>query len=207
MLLPLALIASLPLAQLDAPELPIVAILPFGEVDDRTLDAVAEAIAARGRVQVRKEKARPLPGDAWYAMRKRYRAEKLLDAIDADPPKGAWKVVAVTDAEISTTKGDVADWGIGGLGNIGGRSCVVSTFLLRKHSKTRATFLRRLADLAVHEWGHTLGLDHCPVKGCVMRDAHGKLIRSIDASSGQFCEYCRVRVKAGVLQPTAQAEP
>ena len=84
-------------------------------------------------------------------------SEKLLDALDARPPRDAWKVIALTEAEISTTKGSIPDWGIGGLGSIDGPSCVVSLYLLRKHSKTREALARRLADLAVHELGHTPG--------------------------------------------------
>src|SRR5262249_27220272 len=154
-------------APVDLSTPPLVALVPLGEVDDATLQAVAAGITAHARVSVRIDPARPLPPEAYYAPRKRWRAEKILDAPDADPPKGAWKAVAVTAAEISTTKGDVKDWGIGGLGNVGGQSCVVSTFLVRKHSHEAATYTRRMSDLAVHEFGHTLGLDHCPSRGCV----------------------------------------
>ena len=98
--------------------------------------------------------------------------------------------MAVTEAEISTTKGDIHDWGIAGLGSIGGPSCVVSAYIYKKHSKTKAALLRRLGDLAVHEFGHTLGFPHCEEKGCVMSDAKGKAISSADASSGLYCAKC-----------------
>src|SRR5206468_263621 len=104
------------------------------------------------------------------------------------------------EAEISTTKGSIFDWGIVGLGNIGARSCVVSTFIYKKWSKTNETLLRRVADSAVHEFGHTLGLDHCESKGCVMRDARGFAVRSADTSSGQFCDRCRKQLPEGVLK-------
>jgi archaemetzincin len=186
---------------------PTVVLVPLGEVDDAALQAIRAGIRSHARVTVRLDPARPLPPAAWYAPRKRWRAEKILDAMDADLPKGAWKVVAVTAAEISTTKGDIQDWGIGGLGNIDGTSCVVSTFLVRKHSKDPAAYARRMAELGVHEFGHTLGLDHCPTPRCVMSDAKGKLIRSLDSSSGQFCDRCRHRLQEGLLQIAATAAP
>jgi archaemetzincin len=42
----------------------------------------------------------------------------------------------------------------------------------------------------VHEFGHTLGLDHCEHKGCVMSDAKGKALKSADESSGRYCSKC-----------------
>ncbi|MFP2931583.1 hypothetical protein ACLESO_41640 [Pyxidicoccus sp. 3LG] len=168
----------------------VVAIVPFGKVKQAVLERVAKEIQARLKVQVRFDPRRELPKAAYYAPRSRWRAEKLLEAIDADPPKGAWKVVAVTDAEISTTKEDIPDWRIGGLGSLGGLSCVASTYIYRKHSRTEDVLMRRVADLAIHEFGHTLGFDHCETEGCVMADAKGKAIESADKSSGHYCARC-----------------
>lgn len=168
----------------------VVVILPFGKVNPATIEAVSAAVIEAADVKIRVDPQRPLPKDAWYAPRKRWRAEKFLDAIDADPPEGAWKVLALTQVEISTTKNEFPDWGIVGLGNVGGLSSVTSTHIFKKWSKTNAVFLRRVTDSAVHEFGHTLGLDHCESTGCVMRDAKGKAVTSADTSTGHFCEVC-----------------
>ena len=189
-LLSLVLAAAPASAAPPPPSEPVVAILPFGKVSQEVLERVAAELQSRMRVQVRFEPQRELPKAAFYAPRRRWRAEKLLEAIDADPPKGAWKVVAVTEAEISTTKEDIPDWGIAGLGNMSGLSCVVSTHIYRKHSKTREALLRRVGDLVVHEFGHTLGFDHCETEGCVMADAKGKAIKSADRSTGHYCARC-----------------
>ncbi|PZR09077.1 MAG: hypothetical protein DI536_22830 [Archangium gephyra] len=178
-----------------------VVIVPFGEVDEAFIDAAAEAVKARVDAEVRIDAMRELPKTAWYAPRKRWRAEKLLDAIDVDPPEDAWKVLVITSAEISTTKGDIKDWGIAGLGNLGALSSVASTFLYTRHSKTKAQALKRFTDVAVHEFGHTLGLEHCETTGCVMADAKGKAMKSADQSRGHYCLRCRTKVEAGVLKP------
>lgn len=179
----------------------IVSVVPLGPVEQRYLDLVKEALEARADVVVRFEASRELPAEAFYQPRKRWRAEKLLDALDAAKPDDAWRVVGVTNGEISTTKGDIKDWGIAGLGNLGGPSCVVSLFLYKKYSRTRAVLERRFADVAVHEFGHTLGMDHCPTAGCVMSDAKGKAMASADASSGRYCQSCRAKAPAGALKP------
>jgi archaemetzincin len=181
----------------------VVAIIPMGAVDLAHLEAVAAVVQQRTDVQVRMDPQRQLPTAAYFARRKRWRAETILDSIELEPPAGAWKVIVVTAAEISTTKGAIQDWGIGGLGLIGGRSCVVSTFLLRKYSKSEETLRRRLADLTFHELGHTFGLEHCPKESCVMADAKGKLIQSLDRTFGRFCDACRRRVPRRVLRADA----
>jgi archaemetzincin len=192
--------ALAPAAQGRVPPERVVAIVPLGPVRQAFLERVTQEIQGRMNVRIRVEPARELPKDAWYAPRRRWRAEKLLDWLDENPPPGAWKVVAVTEAEISTTKGDIFDWGIAGLGNLGGQSCVVSAYIYKKHSKTEEALLRRLGDLAVHEFGHTLGFPHCEEKGCVMSDAKGKAISSADASSGHYCAKC-----LGLLSPEDRA--
>jgi archaemetzincin len=194
-----ALLSAAVAAAADAPQR-VVVIVPLGSVKAEYLERVSQELRSHLDVQVRVDPQRELPAEAFYKPRKRWRAEQLLSALDVAPPEGAWKVVGVTEAEISTTKGEIFDWGIAGLGNIGGRSCVVSTFIYKKHSKTKEALLRRLGDLAVHEFGHTLGFPHCDVKGCVMADAKGKAIQSADASSGQYCEQC-----LGTLSPEDRA--
>lgn len=188
-LLGVVLLAASMASAADAPAR-IVAIVPLGPVKQAYLERVAQELQARMNVQIRIEPQRELPPEAFYKPRKRWRAEKLLEALDANPPKDAWKVVGVTEAEISTTKGDIVDWGIAGLGNIGGSSCVLSAYIYKKHSKKEDVLLRRLGDLAVHEFGHTLGFDHCETEGCVMADAKGKAIKSADESSGLYCAHC-----------------
>ncbi len=173
----------------------VIAVVPMGKVDAQRLALVAEALRGAYDADTRIEPSRELPPDAYWAPRKRWRAEKLLRSVERDFPEGAWKAVLVTEAEISTTKEKIEDWGIGGLGIIGGRTCVVSTFLIRRHSPERAKLDERLRKLAVHELGHTLGLDHCDVFACVMRDARGKLISSLDGTQETFCGRCRSVVK------------
>jgi archaemetzincin len=52
----------------------------------------------------------------------------------------------------------------------------------------------RLAKVAVHELGHTLGLPHCPNVGCLMEDAEGR-VATCDREY-DFCARCRGLVAA-----------
>jgi len=177
----------------------VIRLVPLGDVEPELLDAVSKAITARVNATIEVAGREELPAEAFYKPRKRWRAEKLLEFLDARAA-GAWRVVGVTNAEISTTKGDIVDWGIAGLGTIGGPACVVSAQLYKKHSKTKAVMLRRFSDVAVHELGHTLGMPHCESKGCVMADAKGNAIKSADHSTGEYCGPCRALAPEGSLK-------
>ena len=68
--------------------------------------------------------------------------------------------------------------------SIDGKSCVVSTYRLeRKFEKgggaSPALVRERLWKTTLHELGHTLGLEHCPIVGCIMEDAHGT-VKTVD---------------------------
>ena len=181
----------------------VVRLVPLGDVEPALLDAVSAAISARVNAKVEIAPREELPSEAFYKPRKRWRAEKLLQFLESKA-NGAWRVVGVTNQEISTTKGAYPDWGIAGLGTIGGPSCVVSAFLYKKYSKTKPLMLCRFADCGVHELGHTLGMPHCETKGCVMADAKGNAIKSSDESSGEYCEPCRKLAPEGSLKPAPE---
>jgi archaemetzincin len=130
-----------------------------------------------------------LPTEAWYAPRRRYRADKVLDFLDHRRPRGRGQILGLTGTDISTTKGAVFDWGVLGLGRLDGASSVISRFRCAMKSRGAAHARERLAKVAVHEAGHTLGLEHCPNRGCLMEDAEG-LVATCDREY-DFCARCR----------------
>ena len=162
----------------DAPP-PWIAVVPLGAVGRKEIEAVRRAIARTYRLEAVVEPKRSLQGKAYYPPRRRYRAEILLDGLAKAYPD-ATKVIGVTDVDISTTARGRKDWGIAGLAVLNGRPAVASGFRAKG----------QLADVAVHEVGHTLGLPHCPNAGCVMQDAKGK-INNIGA---RFCPTCAARI-------------
>jgi len=134
-----------------------------------------------------------LPAVAFYPPRHRYRAERLLDYLDTRLPHDdgtrGMRILGLTGVDISTSKGPYPDWGVVGLGRMGGASCVISAFRCRMKANDPTQVRERLAKAAVHETGHTLGLEHCPTRGCLMEDAGGRVAtfdRELD-----FCGHCR----------------
>jgi archaemetzincin len=135
----------------------------------------------------------PLPGNAYYPARNRYRADGLIEFLDSYGSADS-VVIGLTNKDISTTKGKVADWGVMGLAYRPGNACVVSTFRLSKRNQADQFF-----KVAIHELGHTQGLPHCSDPVCFMRDAEGG--NPTDEEKG-FCVKCKsfLRNKGWILQ-------
>jgi archaemetzincin len=165
---------------------------------------VKTAIEAFYRMEVRILPAIPLPEKAWYAPRRRYRAESLLGFLEKIRPEDGNRMMGITTKDISTTKGKHKDWGILGLATIDGTVCVVSTFRTNDKKseepwkKLRARY--RFAKTVVHELGHNFGLEHCPNKGCIMEDAKGTVVTTDREYT--LCDDCRAslnRYSPGIL--------
>lgn len=132
----------------------------------------------------------------------RFRADSIIKIQQRNLPDSIDFIIGLTSKDISTTKrnadGEVLkpswkyqDWGVMGLGYCPGKSCVISTFRLQhKDSKKQ---LERLKKVAVHEFGHNLGLPHCKNKNCVMTDAV-ESIATIDKESLSLCTNCKGKI-------------
>lgn len=123
-----------------------------------------------------------LPERAYYKPRNRYRADTLI-FLQRKSAKPGHVIVGLTNKDISTTDGKVPDWGVMGLGYQPGQACVVSTYRLSK-SNIKEQFFK----VAIHELGHTQGLNHCSDITCLMTDAKGK--NNTNKEKG-FCEKCK----------------
>lgn len=178
-------------------------IVPLGDVPEALLDSVQCFLAEAYHISPQVITPVALPENAFVNIKSpRYRADSLLVYLkrirrleEADFAFG------ITIHDISTTKrdakGDIkkpeykyADWGIMGLAYRPGREAVVSSFRLNpKHP----WFYERLKKVCIHEFGHNLGLPHCPDKNCVMTDA-AESIKTIDGCQALLCSSCKDKV-------------
>ena len=187
-------------AQADAP---LIVLQPLGAtVPTAELKAVSDAIAAFYAVKVLVAEPLALPKSAFYAKRGRYRAEKLLDYLVAEGHKDARVTLGLTAVDISTTKAPYEDWGILGLATLDGRSGVQSSFRCHRRAKNAEHARVRFAKTAVHELGHSFGLEHCPTPGCIMHDGEGSVLTT--DTEHDLCADTRARLKAaGMLRDGA----
>lgn len=177
-------------------------IQPLGKrLSKRDVAEVVKALETFYGFRVKVLKRRKLPRFAYYRPRRRYRAEKLLTYLGRVAPKTAYRVLGLTAVDISTTKGSIYDWGIMGLADLSGRRCIISRHRCARGSKNRTHARHRLAKTAVHEIGHTLGLDHCPNRGCLLESGKGS--NKTTDREYVLCNRCirELRRKGIVLPP------
>jgi archaemetzincin len=174
-----------------------VVLVPLGAVSALETQVVEAALRAFYAVEVRVAPRVSLPRSAYYAQRGRYRAERLLTELEKQADESAFRILGLASVDISTTKGDVADWGILGLATIDGRVGVLSSFRCRRKAQGPQQVAHRLGKTAVHELGHTFGLEHCPNVGCVMEDGKGSVLTS--DREYDLCDSCRARLEGPAL--------
>ena len=165
-------------------------VVPLEPYDTKMLDAVVRGITYVYGFKVSVLPGRKLPQVAWYAPRKRWRAEKLLEWMHSDiAPNHAncRYFVGFTKSDISTSKPPHRDWGVLGLGELGGKMAVVSSFRTHKQLKKPHTALRRTVKTVNHEIGHLMGLPHVEGAECLMQDAEGSVLTT-DMEHGLLCQ-------------------
>jgi len=174
----------------NAPSSIKVCIVPLGPYDRGLTKTAVKGIEYLFGFKVQTKRRRALPKHSYYPPRKRYRADKLLDWLEAKvvpAHKDCRIVLGFTRVDISVTKGKHKDWGIFGLGSVGGTVAVVSTYRMKRVRSWR-TIKQRMVKVVNHELGHVLGLPHYTGsrKGCLMESAHGT-VATVDNETGLLC--------------------
>jgi archaemetzincin len=124
--------------------------------------------------------------------REQYLAGPILDAI-VDRHRDYSRTLGVIDADIFAPSLNF----IFGQALVGGCCAIIGLARLRSEfygqESRQDLFERRVLTEAVHEIGHTAGLDHCPDQLCVMN--FSKTIRDTDRKGADFCSLCLAQIQ------------
>ena len=178
----------------------IVGIQPYGKFSKEEAKLISFVIDSFYRLETKILPNKDLPKSAFTKIKSpRYRADSIIKIQNQNIPKNVYYVLGLTNQDISVTKNDkngqilepkwkYSDFGIMGLAYKPGKSAIVSKFRIK--SKNKKLEMTRLRKVAIHEFGHNLGLSHCPNKNCVMTSAAEKLA-TIDNEKLALCNTCK----------------
>ncbi len=160
---------------------------PFGTIDGGVLEYLKAELRDFGNVDVAPEGA--VPETAFDKDRDQYRASAFLAACREEPG----------DRILALTAVDMYEHGhnfVFGLADIAGRHAVIS--LARLDGDGRERLHGRALTEAVHELGHTFGLEHDRNRRCVMH--FSRSLDDTDRKGSRFCPRCAARL-AVTLKP------
>ncbi len=158
-------------------------IIPFADVNPSVVQHLIEDISF---LKLRIVVSEPIeyPKNAYNAVRHQYHANNLLNRIRQH--KGNL-VLGITNADMYVESLNF----VFGLADLPGRASIISTQRLHFDAGEQK-FRDRVAKEAVHELGHTFGLQHCESIKCVMHFSNS--LQDTDYKGKFFCSQCEVKL-------------
>lgn len=166
-----------------------IVICPVGEYDPQLMTAIGSKIKALFGYPVA---VRTLLRNLSFALepaRSQYHSTRILDQLAGKAPPEAIRVLAIVQVDLFIP----ILTHVYGEAQLGGRSCIVSTFRLNAGASTMKIhdpFIHRITKEAVHELGHTFKLRHCKDPTCIMHYCRSE--KDVDRKSDRLCRYCKI---------------
>jgi archaemetzincin len=165
---------------------PTIEIVQVGDVAANILQQLPQKIAERfpGRQIGIATQGLAYPDYAFAPRRKQYQAGPILEQVSRFGPH-AQRILGVADLDLFTPGLNF----IFGQAQAGGPTAIIALARLHPefwgHPPNQRRFQERTIKEAIHELGHTYGLEHCSFPTCVMYFSN--TLEETDRKSDQFC--------------------
>jgi archaemetzincin len=169
-----------------------ITILPLGDIEPEPLEWISAALIGAFGATSRISPGGALPREAWMPARKQYDSARIILCLETQAATRRGKLLGVCDVDL----GSPILTFVFGAAQVDGRGAVISLARLRQEvyglAPNRALFLQRCAKEAIHEIGHTCGLQHCFRYDCIMHAADS--IEGADLKRQEFCPDCAAKL-------------
>lgn len=171
-----------------------VYLIPIGEVNREVLEELRSSLKEKFHLEIVIREALPKPDYAYNRRRRQYHSSPILDNFSRNIPSDAYRVLGITELDLYVPNLNF----IFGQAQMEGKTALISLARLREEfwgRKSNEKLLQeRALKEAVHELGHTLGLEHCPNPECVMHFSNS--LTDTDIKGSWFCPECEKKWRA-----------
>jgi archaemetzincin len=177
-----------------------IGVLQIAQADPYVVDRVVENLnmAFPKTTCTLIKAAFSLPEETFDRKRRQYRSDVILSIVQdyAQKQKAIDRVLGITDIDIFVPPLNF----VFGEARCPGKAALISLYRLRPEfygeKPNVELFVERSTKEAVHELGHTLGVEHCPNPFCVMYFSNS--IFETDRKRSLFCDKCFLKKQANV---------
>lgn len=175
-----------------------ILVIPIGIIDPDILDHIVRVLRETFQRETVLDNSASMPDKTYNTLRAQYNSTKILKKLEALKPEEYELLLGVVDEDLYVPELNF----VFGEADVLAQVAVIALPRLRQEfyglDPDRELFLLRASKEAIHELGHTCGLDHCSDTKCIMHFSNS--LRDTDRKEPRFCTTCRN--KCGVLSET-----
>ncbi len=177
---------------------PHIKIFSFAPIDEALLMKVSASVTKEFRLPVVIRQGRIDLSDYFDPSRRQYNGNELLKLIENQFIDDAIKTFGLFNVDLFIP---ILTY-IFGQAFLGGKTAIASVYRLSNEryglKEDKNLLISRTMKEVNHELGHTFGLIHCRIPGCVM--ASSTYVEDIDQKKTYLCNRCREEMERGENQ-------
>lgn len=170
-----------------------IVLISFGYFERDFLDKIAISVTREYSLPVQIREGHLDLSEFYDPARRQYNGNLLLREIENQYSAESFKTFGLFYVDLFIP---ILTY-IFGQAFLGGRTAIASIYRLSNEryglKEIENDLLNRFTKEVIHELGHTFGLKHCHIPGCVMGSS--TYVEDIDQKSANLCRNCRAEIR------------